>query len=267
MINMLTVDVEDWQQSTLDSTLPISERARKNTDRLLDIFSKFGARATFFVQTLVAEQYPELIARIFAEGHEIASHGHGHVPLFRLSPAEFSRDLGASLEILKQLTHTAVQGYRAPDFSIRRDTSWAWDVLVQHGISYSSSIVPYRGRRYGIPDAPLGPHRIRDGLTEVPLSVVRVAGRNLPVAGGGYLRLYPYWVTRWAIRRINAEGRHAVVYLHPYELDEQELEGFRGRIAPSLYWSQSVNRRRTEQKLRRLLGEFEFAPIREVVTL
>lgn len=267
MVNILTVDVEDWQQSTLDSTLPISERVKKNTDRLLDIFSKFGARATFFVQTLVAECYPDLVTRIFDEGHEIASHGHGHVPLFRLSPAEFARDLSSSLGILRELTHSAIQGYRAPDFSLRQDTSWAWDILVEQGMRYSSSIIPFRGKRYGIPNAPLRPFKIRDGLTEVPLSVVRVAGRNLPVAGGGYMRLYPYWATRWAIRRINAEGRHAVVYLHPYELDEQELQEFRGRIAPSLYWSQSLNRHQTEKKLCRLLREFDFAPIREVVPL
>lgn len=267
MINVLTVDVEDWQQSTLDDTLPISDRALGNTHRLLDVLAGSGVRGTFFVQTLVADRFPELVRRIAAEGHEVASHGHNHVPLFRLSPAEFARDLGRSIEILKGLGVRPVQGYRAPDFSIRRDTWWAFDVLARQGLRYSSSIYPFAGARYGVADAPLGPHQVVEGLIEVPLSVLRLAGRNWPVAGGGYLRLLPYCATRWAIRRINAAGRSAVVYVHPYELDRQEMHEFRGRIPRRLYWSQSLNRGRTEAKLRALLRDFEFAPIREVVEL
>ena len=267
MINILTVDVEDWQQSTLDYNMPISERALYDTHRLLDILAEVGVHSTFFVQTLVAEKYPELIHRVATEGHEIASHGHSHVPLFRLTPADFAEDLRRSLEVLENLSPHAVQGYRAPDFSIRHDTLWALDILREQGVRYSSSIYPFRGNRYGMLGVPLQPHQIVDGLIEIPLSVVRFAGRNWPVAGGGYLRALPYWITHWAIRRINAEGRPAVVYLHPYELDSQEMREFRGRIPWRLYWSQSFNRHQTESKLRSLLRDFEFVPIREVIPL
>jgi len=267
VINILTGDVEDWQQSTLDHNMPISERALHNAHQLLDILAEVGVHGTFFIQTLVAEKYPELIQRVAAEGHEVASHGHSHIPLFRLTPANFAEDLRRSLEILENLSPHRVLGYRAPDFSVRHDTSWALNILREQGIRYSSSIYPFRGNRYGIPDTPVQPHQIVDGLIEIPLSVVRFAGRNWPVAGGGYLRLLPYRLTRRAIRHINAEGRPAVVYLHPYELDCQETREFRERISWRLYWSQSLNRHQTESKLRSLLRDFEFAPIREVITL
>jgi polysaccharide deacetylase family protein (PEP-CTERM system associated) len=266
-VNILTVDVEDWQQSTLDHNLPISERALRNTHRLLDILAEFVVHGTFFVQTLVAQRYPDLVRRVAAEGHEIASHGHSHVPLFKLRPADFAEDLRCSLEILQKLSPYPVRGYRAPDFSIRHDTLWALDILREQGIRYSSSIYPFAGHRYGMLGTGLQPHQIIDGLVEVPLSVVRLAGRNWPVAGGGYLRLLPYWTTRWAIRRINAEGRAAVVYVHPYELDEQEMQRFRGRIPWRLYLSQSLNRHQTESKLRSLLRDFGFAPVREVIAV
>jgi len=267
MINIFTVDVEDWQQSTLDYNLPISDSVLHNTVRLLKIMAEFNVRGTFFVQSLAADRYPDLIYRIATEGHEIASHGHSHIPLFRLTPADFAEDLRRSLEILTDLSAHPVQGYRAPDFSIRGDTLWALDILRRQGLRYSSSIYPFRGHRYGIPRVALHPHEIVDGLVEVPLSVVRLAGYNWPVAGGGYLRVMPYSMTRWAIRRINAEGRAAVVYVHPYELDASAMREFRGRIPWHLYWSQSLNRQRTESKIRSLFQDFKFAPICEVVTL
>lgn len=265
MTNILTVDVEDWQQSTLDPRLPVSERVLDNTHRLLGLLAEFGVRATFFVQTRVAEKYPELIACILGGGHEIGSHGHDHVPLFDLTPDAFAEDLDQSLRILRSLGALLVLAYRAPDFSLRRETWWALPILRAQGIRYDSSIFPFRGKRYGVAESPLPPHPVAEGLVEVPLSVVRFAGRNWPVAGGGYLRLLPYALTRRAIRRINAEGRPAVVYLHPYELDTQELQPFRGRIPWRLYFSQNLNRRRTEGKLRSLLGDFSFAPLGTVL--
>jgi len=266
-LNILTIDIEDWQQSTLDYQLPISERVLANTARLLRILADFRIQATFFVQGMVAEKYPELLGKIASEGHEIASHGYSHVPLFRLTPEAFAVDLRRSLEILGSLSSHPIRGYLAPDFSIRHDTLWALGILREHGIRYSSSIYPFQGNRYGMQGIPVEAHQIVDGLIEIPLSVVRFAGRNWPVAGGGYLRVLPYWITRWAIRRINAEGRPAVVYVHPYELDSQEMRQFRGRIPWRLYWSQSLNRQQTESKLRSLLRDFEFAPIREVIPL
>lgn len=267
MINILSVDVEDWQQSTLDYNLPISKRALDNTHRLLDILGEYGVRGTFFIQTLVADKYPKLIHRIAADGHEFASHGHSHVPLFKLTPTEFVKDLRRSLEILENLNSHSIFGYRAPDFSIRSDTLWALDILRDQGIRYSSSIFPFNGSSYGMSEVPLQPFQIIDGLIEIPLSVIRLAGRNWPIAGGGYLRLLPYWVTRRAIQHINSKGRSAVVYLHPYELDDHEVSQFKGQIPSRLYWTQSLNRQQTESKLRSLLRDFKFAPIREVVDL
>jgi polysaccharide deacetylase family protein (PEP-CTERM system associated) len=265
--NILTVDVEDWQQSTLDTNLPISGRVLRNTNRLLDLLAEFNVQATFFVQTEVAELFPELIRRIAGEGHEIGSHGHHHVPLFNLQPSDFTADLHRSLEILNSFGPHPVQGYRAPDFSLRQDTLWALDILRREGIRYSSSIFPFRGRRYGMANAPVVAHSLAEGLTEIPLSVFRFAGRNWPVAGGGYFRLMPYSATRWVIEKINREDRPAVIYVHPYELDDQEVRQFRDQISWRFYWSQQLNRHRTETKLRLLLQEFTFAPIREVITL
>ncbi len=265
--NMLTVDVEDWPQSTLDPELPISPRALANTLHLLKIMTEFGVKGTFFVQGLVAEKFPELIRRIVAEGHEIASHGYKHVPLFKQARDEFAADLERSLEILSGLSPKPIWGYRAPDFSLRQDTLWALEILRGHGLRYSSSMFPFQGRRYGMPGISHHPHPILDGFMEVPLSVVKIAGRDWPVAGGGYLRLYPYFLTRWAVRRINAERRPVIVYLHPYELDPQEVKQFKGKIPRDLYWLQGLNRRRTESKLRLLFQEFQFVPIREGVNL
>ena len=264
-VNMLTVDVEDWQQSTLDSTLPISGRVLASTRRLLGILAEARVKGTFFFQGMVAERYPELVEQVAAEGHEVASHGDSHTPIFHLSPTEFAQETDRSLALLRNQCSHAVIGYRAPDFSIRPDTMWALDVLIRAGIRYDSSVFPFRGIRYGIPSGLTRPYVIKDGLLEVPLATIRFAGTNWPVAGGGYFRLPPYFLTRWAIRRINAEGRPAVVYLHPYELDDREMYQFRGRIPWSLYWSQSLNRSRTEPKIRSLLRDFRFAPIREVV--
>ncbi len=263
--NILTVDVEDWPQSTLNPHLPISGRALSNTRRLLDVFQEFGVKATFFVQSRVAEKFPQLVKRIADEGHEIGTHGHNHIPLFSQKPEEFAEDLRLSLEILGAMAVKPVVGYRAPDFSLRRDTLWALEILREQGIRYSSSIFPFGGRRYGMPGGLFGCHSTPEGITEVPLSVVPFAGRAWPVAGGGYLRLYPYRLTRWAMRRIQSEGRPVVVYVHPYELDPEEIEPYRRKIPRGLYWSQAVNRKKTESKLRALLSEFKFIPVREAI--
>ncbi len=265
--DFLTVDVEDWPQSTVDPKSPISPRAFLNTHRLLDLLAEHRVKATFFVQSLVAEMFPSLVERIAWEGHEVASHGHSHIPLFNLTPDGLAADLLRSREILSHLIPQPVDGYRAPDFSVRQDTLWALEVLRDCGFRYSSSIFPFRGRRYGLEDRPPYPHPILRGLTEVPLSVFPLGGRHWPVAGGGYLRLYPYWITRWAMNRVHSLGRPVVVYLHPYELDPEEVTGFRGKIPFALYWSQSLNRKHTEAKLRRLLEEFRFIPIREGIDL
>lgn len=265
--NILTFDVEDWRQAALDRNLPVSDRVLYNTNRLLDILGEEGARGTFFVQTKAAIEYPELIQRIRDEGHEVGTHGHAHVSLFEQSASEFAADLRLSLDILGEIVKEPIIAYRAPVFSLSKETWWALDVLRDHGIQYDSSVFPFKGKRYGIADSLVQPHGIADGVIEVPLCVISWLGRRWPVGGGGFFRLYPYTVTKWAIERVNKEGRPAVVYLHPYELDSDDLRQFKGQMSKRFYLSQTLNRGRTELRLRQLLQDFDFFPIGEVVKL
>lgn len=267
MRNALTVDVEDWPQSTLDRSLPITQRFVRSTLHLLEIFARHHVRATFFVLGKAAEAFPEIVPLIASAGHEIASHGYSHVPVWQLTPEEFATDVRRARAIIEPLAGTPLLGYRAPDFSIGTRNLWALDVLRAEGLRYDSSIYPIRNPRYGVPGAPLAPYKVADGFVEFPLATVEVGGVRWPVAGGGYLRLAPYRLTRWALQRINAAGRPGVVYLHPYELDANELDELPYRIPLRLRITQGFNRHRTAAKLDALLSEFAFAPMREVLGL
>ena len=279
MLNALTIDVEEYFQAhayedAIDrgawDRLPA--RVVENTRRILRILAEHGTRATFFVLGWVADRHPALVAEIAAAGHELGSHGYAHQLLYRQTPAEFAADLACSLAAIGRATGTdgAVVGYRAPGFSLTDESLWALDVLSAHGIRYDSSLQPVAdgrgarlrgGKRTGIAGA--GRFATRLGtLWEFPVSTVRLGGRNWPVAGGGWFRLLPLWLTRRAIARINGEGHPAIVYLHPWELDPEEppiaavsaLSRFRHR----------VNLDKTEGRLRQLLRESQFAPLREV---
>lgn len=265
VINALSVDVEDWAQSTLDHSLPITERARRSTLELLDLLAMYSVHGTFFVLGLFAEKFPDVVRQIKTQGHEVASHGYGHRCIFRQTQAEFAADVRRSIALLEDLTGEPILGYRAPDFSLTAETPWALDILADLGLAYDSSIFPARTWRYGIPGTPQGIHKIRPGLIEVPLSTVRFAGLTLPVAGGGYIRLVPARITGWAIRQINSERRPAVVYIHPYELDIDELDELPCAIPWRLRLSQGLNRRQTRAKLEHLFRCFSFGPISECV--
>lgn len=267
MRNALTVDVEDWPQSTLDRSLPITRRFVRSTVALLALFARYRVRATFFVLGKAAEAFPAIVPLIAAAGHEVASHGYSHQPVWDLTPAEFAADLRRARAIIEPLAGQALVGYRAPDFSIGLRNLWALDVLRDEGFRYDSSIYPIRNPRYGVPGAPLAPYTVVDGLIEFPLATVTLGGTRWPVAGGGYLRLAPYAITRWALRRINAEGRPGIVYLHPYEIDPTELDELPYRIALKLRVTQGLNRHQTRAKLHALLRDFSFVPAREVLGL
>ncbi len=264
-LHALTIDVEDWPQSTLDFSLPITERAARNTRLLLDILRQHDVRATFFVLGLFAERLPDVVAEIAADGHEIGSHGYSHKPVFGIGPAAFADELSRSVALLEEISGQRVVGYRAPDFSITNESLWALDIIADQGLCYDSSIFPYRNSRYGISGAPRHVYRLPNDLIELPLSTVQWAGRTWPVAGGGYLRLYPYFVTHWAMRRIEAEGAPAVVYLHPYELDPTELDEIEWPVPTRLRMTQGLNRHRTRAKLERLLQDFRFGPVTDVL--
>ena len=263
--NVFTVDLEDWYQGLeidMGEWSRFEDRLQIGTQCLLDLLEKAGVRATFFVLGYAGERAPELIREIHAHGHEISTHGYSHQFVYRLGAEGFRRDLQRSLEVLDKILGIPVLGHRAPFFSITRETEWAFEILQECGIVYDSSIFPVHNYRYGIPDAPRWIYQVREDLTEFPLSTRRLWKRNIPVGGGAYFRLFPYTFTRRSIRRINASGRSAVFYIHPWELDpgHPRLELPR-RIGLTHYW----NLQGTEKRLRNLLKEFSFTTMSRVL--
>ncbi|MGE0744141.1 MAG: XrtA system polysaccharide deacetylase [Rhodospirillales bacterium] len=265
-VNALTVDVEDYYQVSAfapfiarEDWAGLPSRVERNTERVLELMDAAGARGTFFTLGWVAERHPALIRRIVAGGHELASHGYAHFRVRDQAPDEFRADVRRTKALLEDVSGTAVAGYRAASFSIDGATPWAHAVLAEEGYAYSSSVYPVRHDHYGMPDAPRFTFRPDDGggIVEVPVTTVRLMGRNLPCAGGGYFRLLPYAVSSWAIRRVNRrDGAPAIFYFHPWEIDPEQPRqaGIDGRTRFRHY----VNLRRTEARLRRLLAEFRW---------
>jgi len=270
--NALSFDLEDWYQVlyfegqiSRDEWHKQETRLGASTDKLLDILDEHRTRATFFVLAWNAERMPHLVEEIHSRGHEIASHGFAHQLIYRQGPEVFAEDLSRSLRILRDITGQPVKGYRAPSFSITRESAWAFSILMDHGVEYDSSVLPARRPYCGIPDAPRGPWLLcrDDGrcLIELPPSTFSILGRNFPFSGGGYFRLLPYRVVQWALRLINRAGLPGVVYFHPWELDP-------GHPVIQIRWSHRfqhyVNLRHTERKLNRLLTDFQFLPMAEI---
>jgi polysaccharide deacetylase family protein (PEP-CTERM system associated) len=269
-VNALTVDVEDYfHVSALAPHIDRGSwdtrpcRVERNVGRLLDLFEANGAHATFFTLGWVADRYPQLVRRIVDAGHELASHGYAHRRASEQAAPEFREDVRRAKALLEDVAGRRVRGYRAPSFSIDRRNEWAFDVLQEEGYSYSSSVYPVRHDHYGMPDAPRFPYRARPGLLEIPLTTTQWLGRNLPAGGGGYFRLLPYGVSRWALRRVNAIDRHpAVFYLHPWEIDPEQPRVI--EASAKARFRHYVNLSRTESRLRRLLRDFRWARMDEV---
>jgi polysaccharide deacetylase family protein (PEP-CTERM system associated) len=275
IINAMSVDVEDYfQVSAFENIVSREEwgrfasRVEANTDRLLALFDDAGVRATFFVLGWVAERYPALVRRIAAQGHEIASHSYAHRLVYELTPDEFRADLRRARSAIEAAAGTPVRGYRAPSYSVVARSTWALEILAEEGYVYDASIFPIRHDRYGIPDAPRHIHRIELGsrsILEVPGSTVRYAGVNLPIAGGGYFRILPYQWTRWGIRHLNrSEKRPAVFYIHPWEIDPGQPRLPGSRLSRARHYR---NLSKTEERLKRLVRDFRFGPIEQVLTL
>jgi polysaccharide deacetylase family protein (PEP-CTERM system associated) len=274
MKNALTFDVEEYFHAEAFARVlrpeewpTLESRVTRSTERLLDILDRDRVRATFFVLGWVAERHPALVREIASLGHEVACHGYGHRMIQHLTRPEFERDVTKAKRAIEDAVGKPVLGYRAPTFSIMRETLWSLDVLAEVGFRYDSSIFPVVHDRYGIPDAPRFPHRLKGPgggeIAEFPLSTVQILGRRLPVAGGGYFRLFPYGVTRHAIARINTrEGQPAMVYLHPWEIDPEQP---RLPVGPLTRFRHLVNVGKTEARLTRLLDDFAFAPAAEVL--
>ena len=271
--NALTIDVEDYFQ--VSAFAPYIERSawettpcriERNIDRVLGLLNERGAKATFFTLGWLAQRYPRIVREISSQGHEVASHGHAHLRASEQSPAEFDSDIRDAKQLLEDTAGVAVRGYRAPSFSIGHRNLWAFDRIAAAGYRYSSSVYPVRHDHYGMPDAPRFPFRASDGLLEIPVTTARVFGRNFPAGGGGYFRLAPYALSRWAINRVNrVDRRPAIFYFHPWEIDPQQPRvngvGLRTRFR------HYINLNKTELRLQQLLSDFRWDRIDRIFDL
>jgi polysaccharide deacetylase family protein (PEP-CTERM system associated) len=261
--NAMSVDVEDFFQvqafaSTIDRRDWDAQpsRVEANTDRVLALFDAAGVKATFFTLGWIAERHPALVRRIVAAGHELASHGYSHVPIFDQTPEAFRADLRRTKQLLEDIGGCSIKGYRAASFSINQKNLWALQILGEEGFSYSSSIYPVVHDFYGMPNASRHAfHPQNDAFLEIPMTTIVLLGQNFPCSGGGYFRLLPYPITRWALRRVNAaDGWPCVFYFHPWEVDPDQPR------PAGLPWKSRlrhyVNLRRMEARLTRLLADF-----------
>jgi polysaccharide deacetylase family protein (PEP-CTERM system associated) len=269
IINGLSFDIEDWfQVENLKGAIALDQwdacdlRVVQNTRRILQLLDHQGTKATFFVLGWIAERCPSLVSEIAAGGHEIASHGHSHELVYKQTPEAFHDDISHSKAILESITGRQVLGYRAPSFSITPETPWALDILKDLGFVYDSSVFPTSFHdRYGFKGSSRFPFRFENGLIEMPLSTVKVGKANVPVAGGGYFRLYPYSVFRHCCKRLNSDGKSVVFYLHPWELDPEQP---RVDIRYQYRFRHYVNLGKTEKRLACLLNDFRFGTIGDV---
>ena len=269
--NILTIDVEDWYMETDITTWNLYEdRVVESTNKILKILNEMNTKATFFVVGHVAEHFPELVETIEDKGHEIATHGYSHTSITHQTPSEFEEDLLKSIRILELITKDKIRGHRAYAFSVCEKTSWAIDILKKNGFKYDSSVFPVKTHLYGVPDAPLFPYPILSSnikidspegdFLEFPLSIYRVpiVHKNIPVAGGFYLRLFPYWFIKHAMKKINKMGQPAIIYIHPWEFDSEQP-----RIK-ELKWYHYYRLTSTERKFKKLLKDFKFSSVRDI---
>jgi polysaccharide deacetylase family protein (PEP-CTERM system associated) len=264
IVNALTIDVEDYfMVSAFSAHIPRADwnrlpcRVEGNVDRILDLLAEHGVKATFFTLGWVAERYPALVRRIVDGGHELASHGYEHYRATDQGYGQFLADIRLAKAVLEDVAGHPVLGYRAPSFSVGPANDWAFDCIASAGYRYSSSVYPIRHDHYGVPDGPRFAHEVRAGLLEVPVATVRVLRSNWPAGGGGYFRLLPYRVSRWSLRRVNAvDGRPAMFYFHPWELDPEQPRvpgpGAKARFRHYLNLEHMVPR------LRRLVADFRW---------
>jgi polysaccharide deacetylase family protein (PEP-CTERM system associated) len=274
MRNAFTVDVEDYFQ--VEGFAKVIERSSwdgfrtrvgASTTTLLDMLAQRKIRATFFVLGWVARKHPEIVRQIASAGHEVASHGMSHRLIYEQTPEEFRRETHDAKSLLEDLGQRPVIGYRAATYSITRRSLWALDILCEQGFRYDSSIFPMRHDRYGIPGAEPKPHVLTapggGQLVEFPISVLRYGGAKIPVAGGGYFRLFPYRFTRWALRRLNSQGQEFVFYVHPWEVDPGQPRVNAASVLSR--FRHYVNLRRSAERLGRLLDDFNFDTMHAVL--
>ena len=270
VLNAMTVDVEDFfHVSAFESVISPSQwkdyqpRVDTNTRRLLDLFAKKEVKSTFFVLGWVAERYPDLIKEIHSQGHEVASHGYAHKRVTLLSRDEFLQDVKRSKNHLEDLLGEQIIGYRAPSFSIGYSNEWAFEVLAELGFKYSSSTYPVKHDLYGTPDWPRFAYNRPENIIEIPIPTLRLMGKQIPIGGGGYFRLYPYKLTQKLVfKYLRQEKQPYSFYFHPWEIDADQP---RLKNAPlKSRFRHYVNLHRTEAKLIRLLDDFNWSTMRDV---
>ena len=272
--NALTIDVEDYfHVAALSKSISVNDwgsiksRVEKNTHVLLDLFDAQSTKATFFVLGWVAERQPEIIREIYKRGHEVASHGYSHQLVYTQSPDVFKEETLKSKKILEDITGDAINGYRAASYSITNKSLWALDVLIEAGFVYDSSIFPVYHDNYGIPGFPTQPHVLdtQGGgkIVEYPLSTYKMFGQTIPVAGGGYFRLYPYWLSKYFYKKLNKKGKSFVFYLHPWEVDPAQPRIKASALSRFRHYN---NLDKCEDRLGRLLSNFEFTTMANVLT-
>lgn len=272
--NVFSVDLEDWYQGIeidMDEWKRFAPRIRNGLDPLLDLLEESNTKATFFVLGYQAEKTPDIIRQLVERGHDIASHGYSHRFVYQQTPQQFQSELRQSKQILEDICGKAIDGYRAPFFSITKQSLWAFDILLEEGFLYDSSLFPVNNYRYGIAGADREPGWITTAaggkIYEIPLSTVRLPksnlqwARNIPMSGGGYFRLYPYTLTKILVRRLLAERQGLVFYMHPWEYDPDHPKVEFPRPIPK--FTHYLNLRSSAKKTRKLLGDFEFTTIKD----
>lgn len=273
MLNGLSVDIEDWfQVGAFENCIERSDwdgcesRVERNTQAVIDMFAKAGVVGTFFTLGWVAERFPQLIRRIVEGGHELASHGYDHARVFRMTPEAFRADLARTRDLLEQAGGVKVTGYRAPSFSIDQRTPWAHPILAEAGYAYSSSVAPIVHDHYGWPQAPRFAFLPVAGsdLVELPVTTARLGSRVLPAGGGGFFRLLPYGLSRWALRQVTEQDeRPAILYFHPWEIDPGQPRVANAPLRSKVrhYTNLGV----MQGKLERLLGDFRWVRVDSLV--
>jgi len=274
MKNILSIDVEDWFHILeVDSSPDLEEwdrlegRVRKNYTRLLDIIDRRGIKVTCFFLGYVAKKYPELVLDTKRRGHEIASHGYAHQLVYTQTREAFYNDILKTKNILEEIINARIFGYRAPGFSITDSTPWAFDELTRAGYRYDSSVFPASRTHGGIKSAPLKPYILETSygkLVEFPISVINIFNKRLCFFGGGYLRLFPYWLIKWLTKNLQKDGRMVNYYIHPREIDLEQPRLEMGRFRK---FKTYINLKSTEKKLEKIIRDNEFINFSEVMEL
>ncbi|SFU51775.1 polysaccharide deacetylase family protein, PEP-CTERM locus subfamily [Nitrosomonas eutropha] len=270
--NALTIDVEDYfqvsafaQHISRSSWDNLPCRVERNIDRILVLLDEHKIKATFFTLGWIAERYPSMIKRIVENGHELASHGYAHHRVTELNREQFYNDIAHSKALLEDIGNQSVWGYRAPSFSINGDNLWALECLEEAGYRYSSSVYPVKHDHYGMPDAPRFAFSPENAprLLELPVTTVRLFGRNFPAGGGGYFRLFPYAISRWFLQRVNMiDLQPAIFYFHPWEIDPDQPR--QTEISFRTHFRHYLNLGRMEKRLNALIRHFEWGRMDQI---